>query len=939
MPSSKNELPTREANVFKQVVRLYEGKNVKKAVKAADSILKKFPNHGETLAMKGLALNSLDRKEEAHDLVKRGLKMHMNSHICWHVYGLLYRSNREYRAAAKAYLNALRYEPTNQQILRDLSLLQIQIRDFEGLEDTRRKLLTHRPNNKNNWIGFALAFHLLGNYSTAISVLDTYQDMPKGHEDRGEEPYELSEITLYKNLILEEAGRFEDALKHLNENEDSIVDFLGLRETRARLFSQLGRHEECAKELHELLGFNADNVAYYRGLVNTAVMAARKENGDAVENSDAVEKKSEPKGPLSADDLRRRMSVNVDIRDKADVEAALKVLNVISLKFPRNSMGKRIALDVLPSGDHPEFLPRLDAYVRPFLRRGVPSLFSDIKTLYTDRTKAEAAGRLFENYKESLLSAVGALPPQLRPEETKKDEEVKKDGILLWVYHYLAQHYDRIGLRNKALGISEKAIETSPETVECYLVKARILKHLGDTISAVNTMDKVRSMELSDRYLNTKCTKYGLRADMMKEAEGWIGLFTRDGDHGGAQALYEMQSMWFELEAAESHLRCGEYSQAFKKFTAVDRHIADMVEDQFDFHSYCLRKVTLRSYVSLLRFEDRIRGHRYYERAAVGMVRVLLSLADLPEQQLYAYAGEHADIEGFANMTESERKKAISKKKKRQAKLKNSAQKSGGKNHSGTASSEAKTNGTKKTEANGNSNSEKPKTNPGFMDLDPEGTELVKTSLEVKDGKGGALEKAVGYIREMENHLSGKLATHILAFEVAIRRKFYLQALRAVKRAQKIDAEHPDTLYITLRLAYAMDNGGREGLSEMAARFFKSDGDVLNGRTPPEFLAEYKKRTNESARCRVGAAVARLRLTAIGEKDMGNAGDACEEVVEGILGSEAEGMGANALDARQCKRMVEQLRGKCEEGLVKRILHACQQLHPNAVFPSSTTAK
>jgi hypothetical protein len=35
--------------------------------------LKKFPNHGETLAMKGLTLNYTNKKEEALALVKLGL--------------------------------------------------------------------------------------------------------------------------------------------------------------------------------------------------------------------------------------------------------------------------------------------------------------------------------------------------------------------------------------------------------------------------------------------------------------------------------------------------------------------------------------------------------------------------------------------------------------------------------------------------------------------------------------------------------------------------------------------------------------------------------------------------------------------------------------------------------------------------------------------------
>lgn len=66
-------LPKKEADMFKNVVKHYELKQYKKALKQADAILKKFPKHGETLAMKGLTLNYMSKREEAHALVKEGL--------------------------------------------------------------------------------------------------------------------------------------------------------------------------------------------------------------------------------------------------------------------------------------------------------------------------------------------------------------------------------------------------------------------------------------------------------------------------------------------------------------------------------------------------------------------------------------------------------------------------------------------------------------------------------------------------------------------------------------------------------------------------------------------------------------------------------------------------------------------------------------------------
>ena len=82
--------------------------------------------------MKGLTLNCMGRKEEAYDHVRRGLRNDLQSHVCWHVFGLLQRSDKKYDEAIKCYRNALKWDKDNVQILRDLSLLQIQMRDLEG---------------------------------------------------------------------------------------------------------------------------------------------------------------------------------------------------------------------------------------------------------------------------------------------------------------------------------------------------------------------------------------------------------------------------------------------------------------------------------------------------------------------------------------------------------------------------------------------------------------------------------------------------------------------------------------------------------------------------------------------------------------------------------------------------------------------------------------
>jgi outer membrane protein assembly factor BamD (BamD/ComL family) len=67
------QLPKKEQDMFRTLQKHYDMKQYKKALKQADAILKKFPRHGETLAMKGLTFSSMGKGEEAHACVKEGL--------------------------------------------------------------------------------------------------------------------------------------------------------------------------------------------------------------------------------------------------------------------------------------------------------------------------------------------------------------------------------------------------------------------------------------------------------------------------------------------------------------------------------------------------------------------------------------------------------------------------------------------------------------------------------------------------------------------------------------------------------------------------------------------------------------------------------------------------------------------------------------------------
>src|SRR5277367_1465069 len=142
----KETLAPKEQALFRQILvihppsppgltmqRNYEAKQYKKGLKLCEVILKKHPQHGETTSMKGLILNQLgpSRKAEAYELAKKGLRYDLTSHICWHVLGMIYRSDRNYEESLKCYQNAIKFDKENVNILKDMAVLQMQCRLYE----------------------------------------------------------------------------------------------------------------------------------------------------------------------------------------------------------------------------------------------------------------------------------------------------------------------------------------------------------------------------------------------------------------------------------------------------------------------------------------------------------------------------------------------------------------------------------------------------------------------------------------------------------------------------------------------------------------------------------------------------------------------------------------------------------------------------------------
>ncbi|KAL8863061.1 MAG: hypothetical protein Q9178_000434 [Gyalolechia marmorata] len=727
------QLGSKERSLFKQVVEHYEAKHYKKGLKAANQILGKNPNHGDTQAMKALIMNAQGNTDEAFLLCKAALKNAMKSHVCWHVYGLLWRCVKNYEEASKAYKFALKLEPDSQQILRDLAILQMQMRDYEGYIKSRRTILqSSGPRGKNstsrqNWTGLAVAQHLAGDLYDAEMTLTTFEETLRNPPSKSDN--EHSEAVLYKNTIIAEMGETERALDHLEAVFKNNLDRTAVMEMRAKYLLQLGRNQEAEKAYRALLERNADYRAYYEGLREALGL------GDS------------------------------------DTESLKALYDEYAKNNPRSDTPKRVPLDLL-HGE--EFQKAADQYLQQMLLKGVPSTFANIKSLYSDSAKRDTIQGLAESYLDGTHAhlANGSSEKQTDGEQ---ESTTKKSPFDLAVLYFLAQHYNyhRSQDLTRAMELIDRAIAAQPEEVNFHMTRARIWKHRGNSQKASETMEKARSLDERDRYINTKAAKYQLRNNENDAATMNMGKFTRKDAVGGPLGdLIEMQCMWYITEDGESYLRQGKLGLALKRFTSVYDIFDTWQEDQFDFHSFSLRKGQIRAYIDMVKWQDHLREHPFFSRAAISAVRIYVKLFDKPQLRDESLYGMNGSLD---KMSPSEVKKAQKKARKAREKQEQA---------------EAEKADAKKTASVGGDGEQKKE------DQDPKGAKLVGTAEPLVD--------AMKFLTPLLEFSPRNIAAQQAGFEVFLRTKKYLLALRCLIAARSIDSTHPTNHEQVIRFRHSL---------------------------------------------------------------------------------------------------------------------------------------
>ncbi|BGP27115.1 acetyltransferase [Rhodotorula toruloides] len=769
--SHNRYLDQQNAQRFRDVLTRYEAKEYTKGLDEVQLILDQYPEHGESLCMKGMFLCCLDRKAEGYELVKRGVKNDMGSHIVWHVYALCLRADKNFEEALKCYKKACEIEKDSLNLLNDLSTLTVHLRHYHDYVGVRLQILRSQPRLRRNWIALAVAQFLAHQYPSACQTLAYYESMLR---EVPEGDVEFGEVLLFHAKVLEEAGEYERCIEFLSEKSAQIVDRTAYSVQRARLLLKLGRTESALWAWEVLLEENPESNEYIKATVQA-------QGGDC------------------------------DATDSTAREHAVTLLDALSTKYPRSLSIPRLALTLCLSS-HPSFRTRTSAYLLSALSKGVPSLFADVKALYTadeeGREKARIVGEVVEGFRRSLEEK-GAVVT----DEIGDDGTADSPSTYLWTLYFLASHYSQLCQPSLALSTLSIALSHTPSLPELHTLRARILKRAGDAVGAAQAMEDARKLDGQDRFLNCKAAKYRIRNGETEEAEKVAGLFTRKDAPSPFEDLVEMQCLWFVQEEGDAYATKEDWARALRRYHQILDIFQEVEEDQYDFHAYCMRKYTLNAYVEMLRFEDKLRDHPRFASAAKSAIEIYCRMHDSPSSFSVPRLPNGSITNGLTGDEAEEKKKREEEEEKARKEEEAEAEEKARKEAEEKEAAAAGAGGKKdKKQGKGKKPAEKPATEKSakkepakeeeaavvlnvYQDKDPLGVEHITLALK------GPLEQALRFLRPLERVRAKDAETWRLKAEVEVRRGKLLSAAQALRTAYSLDASAPSLLPTLIRLA------------------------------------------------------------------------------------------------------------------------------------------
>ena len=551
---------------FQIALREFDSKRYEKVEKLCDKMIAKNPKDDQALALKGLNYLYLKKPEEGEKTLKLALKANLKSAVAWHFYAIFQKDKGNYSQAMKSYNKALNQAPNNFNIIRDLSYMQLYLRQLNSFVETCRLGIDNKPGTVLNWVSFSFGCTLIKNYKSAIIALNSTENIFANVLKKNEK----HEIKIFNAMIQSLEGKYEEAMNYLIHFKSVFTDSPMVYSMIIENAVKSNRFNIGLDYCIKALNIDSDNVKH---IINYFYMKV---------NEDDFK-------PKSYNDL-----LNIP-EDYKYLPKMKEILAELKKMYPKNKILYNLELAFNQGED---FKKLFESYFEKQLEITIPSFYINIQFIYKIQSyKIKYIQEILDKHLENIKN------------NSKISEKLNLPLHISWVYFYASQHYLFLAELEKAFNYINLAIDLTPSVVEFYMVASKILKHGYMMDKSILAYDKARLLDVGDRYLNAKTAKLYLREGNIEKSSELMKLFVNEPLT--EENIKFSESLWYLNECGCCFLVKQNILRSHYCFQNIIEVFLNIIKDQVDFYNYCLRRFMLKDLYHTIVYLDGMAKNKY----------------------------------------------------------------------------------------------------------------------------------------------------------------------------------------------------------------------------------------------------------------------------------------------------------------------------------------
>ena len=557
---------------FQMALKEFDAKRYEKVEKLCDRMISKNPKDDQALALKGLNYYFLQKPELGEQILKQALKANFKSPVAWHFYAIFHKEKGNYSQAMKSYNKALNFAPTNFNIIRDLSYMQLYLRQLDSFVQTCKLGVENKPGMLINWVTLAFSYSLVKDYKSALAALNSVEKLGKETLKKND----IHELKLFNAMIQSKDKKYEEAMNYLIHFKSELID-------KPMVYDMIVQNAIKAKKYNigldyctKALNLNPDNInliLYY------FIMKINQNDFQ----------------PKTYNDL---LNIQENYKYLKDM---IEVLSELKNNYPKSKIIKNLELSF---SQNEEFEKKFENYFINQLEITIPSIFINIQFIYKLQPhKIKIIQKILDKYNANIKSS------------SKINDNLDLPIHVAWIYFYEAQHYLFLSELEEAINYINVAIDITPSVIEFYMVAAKIFKHSYMINNYILAYDKARMLDVGDRYLNAKTAKIYLRSGDIEKNSELMKEFV--SDPLTEENIKFTETLWYLNECGGAFLIKKNIIRSHYCFRNVINVFLAIIKDQVDFYNFCLRRNMLKDLYHTIVFLNGIAKNKYVIQALI----------------------------------------------------------------------------------------------------------------------------------------------------------------------------------------------------------------------------------------------------------------------------------------------------------------------------------